>query len=87
MRERQGLLWLYGSGPVRLEVSAIAETPAALWVDGRLVDETQVSGLDALEGELDGEGWHALVLEIPRLLDAEPPQGLTLAAAMLAPAL
>ena len=86
MRERQGLLWLYGSGPVRLEVSAIAETPAALWVDGRLVDETQVSGLDALEGELDGEGWHALVLEIPRLLDAEPPQGLTLAAATLAPA-
>ena len=87
MRERQGLLWLYGSGPVRLEVSAIAETPAALWVDGRLVDETQVSGLDALEGELDGEGWHALVLEIPRLLDAEPPEGLTLTAAALAPAL
>jgi hypothetical protein len=86
MRERQGLLWLYGSGPVRLEVSAIAETPAALWVDGRLVDETQVSGVDALEGELDGEGWHALVLEIPRLLDAEPPEGLTLTAAALAPA-
>ena len=87
MRERQGLLWLYGSGPVRLEVSAIADTPAALWVDGRLVDETQVSGLAALEGELEGEGWHALVLEIPRLLDAEPPQGLTLAAVTLASAL
>ncbi|MGH3060829.1 MAG: hypothetical protein ACRDNA_05375, partial [Gaiellaceae bacterium] len=81
--ERQGLLWLYGAGPVRLEVSAVAETPAALWVDGARVDETLVSGLATLEGELDGEGWHALVLEVPRLLDADPPQGLLLGAIRL----
>ena len=87
MRERQGPLWLYGAGPVRLDVSAVAETPAALWVDGARVDETLVSGLATLEGELDGEGWHALVLEVPRLLDADPPQGLTLTAATLAPTL
>lgn len=31
-----------------------------------------------LEAELDGARWHALVLEIPTLLDAEPPEGLTL---------
>ena len=79
MRERQGPLWLYGAGPVRLDVSAVAETPAALWVDG--------ARLATLEGELDGEGWHALVLEVPRLLDADPPQGLTLTAATLAPTL
>ncbi|MGH3036815.1 MAG: hypothetical protein ACRDMU_06495, partial [Gaiellaceae bacterium] len=83
MRERQGLLWLYGSGPVRLEVSASAATPAALWVDGAPADETQVSGSASLDGELDGEGWHALVLEIPRLLDAEPPEGLRLGAIRL----
>jgi hypothetical protein len=83
MRERQGLLWLHGSGTVRLEVSALAETPAALWVDGARVDETLVSGLATLEGELDGERWHALVLEVPQLLDAEPPQGLVLGAIRL----
>jgi hypothetical protein len=83
MRERQGLLWFHGSGPVRLEVSAIAETPAALWVDGRLVDEAQVAGTATLEAELDGERWHAVVLEIPRLLDAEPREGLLLGAIRL----
>jgi hypothetical protein len=83
MRERQGPLWLHGSGPVRLEVSARAETPAALWVDGRLVDEAQVAGTATLEAELVGERWHAVVLEIPRLLDAEPPEGLVLGAIRL----
>ena len=82
MRERQGPLWLYGSGPVRLEVSASAETPAALWVDGARADETlvSVSGTASLEAELAGEGWHALVLEVPRLLDTEPPEALRLEA-------
>jgi hypothetical protein len=80
MRERQGLLWLHGSGPVRLEVSARADTPAALWVDGALVDETHVAGTATLEGELEGERWHAVVLEVPRLLDTEPPEGLVLEA-------
>ncbi len=83
MRERQGLLWLYGSGTVQLDVSAIAETPAALWVDGVRVDETVVAGTARLEAELDGERWHALVLEIPRLLDADPPRGLMLGAIRL----
>jgi hypothetical protein len=78
MRERQGPLWLHGSGVVQLQVSASAETPATLLIDGRRVDETRVSGTTTLEGELDGKRWHALVLEMPRLLDAEPPEGLTL---------
>ena len=83
MRERQGLLWLHGSGTVELDVSAIGETPAALWVDGARVDETVVAGSATLEAELDGERWHALVLEIPRLLDADPPRGLLLGAIRL----
>ena len=83
MRERQGPLWLHGSGTARLEVSAIAVTSARLWVDGVVGDETRVEGTASLEAELDGEGWHALVLEVPRLLDAEPPQGLMLGAIRL----
>jgi hypothetical protein len=83
MRERQGLLWLHGSGSMQLDVSASAATPAALWVDGRLADETQVSGLATLEAELEGAGWHAIVLEIPRLLDTAPPEGLLLGAIRL----
>ena len=60
-----------------------AGLPAALWVDGARVDETVVAGSATLEAELDGERWHALVLEIPRLLDADPPRGLLLGAIRL----
>ena len=78
MDERQGPLWVYGSGPIRLTVSAIAETPATLWVDGEQADSQPVSGPTVLAGELGGEGWHALVLEVPELLSTRPPQGLEL---------
>ena len=76
--ERQGPFWIYGSGRLRLTVSAIAETPATLWVDGDRADVEQVDGTATLEGELQGEGWHALVLEVPELLSTAPPQGLEL---------
>jgi hypothetical protein len=78
MKERQAPFWLYGSGAVQLEVSAPAPTPAVLWVDGVRVDRTTVSREATLNAELEGEGWHALVLEVPRLLDTTPPQGLRL---------
>ncbi|HXV94969.1 MAG TPA: hypothetical protein VD695_00325 [Gaiellaceae bacterium] len=82
--ERQGPFWLYGSGPLRLTVSAIAETPVTLWVDGERADVELVDGTGTLEGELAGEGWHALVLEIPDLLGTAPPQGLELEAVAFA---
>ena len=63
---------------MQLEVSAPAPTPAVLWVDGVRVDRTTVSREETLNAELEGEGWHALVLEVPRLLDTTPPQGLRL---------
>jgi hypothetical protein len=78
MKERQAPLWLYGSGAVQLEVSAPAPTPAVLWVDGVRVDRTTVSREATLDAELEGDGWHALVLEVPSLLDTTPPQGLRL---------
>ena len=78
--ERQGAFWVYGSGPVKLTVNAIAETPATLWVDGERADTGLVSGPTELEGDLAGEGWHALVLEVPALLSTAPPQGVELVA-------
>ncbi|MGH3023926.1 MAG: hypothetical protein ACRDNI_09745, partial [Gaiellaceae bacterium] len=77
MRERQGPLWLYGDGPVQLDVTAAAETPASLWLNGRRVDETVVSGPANLSGTLEG-GWNAVVLEVPALIAGNPPNGLRL---------
>jgi hypothetical protein len=84
MNERQGPFWVYGSGRLRLAVSAIARTPAALWVDGALVERTLVAERATLQAELAGDGWHAVVLEVPELLDASPPQGLELIAVAFA---
>jgi hypothetical protein len=84
MDERQGPFWIHGAGPVRLTVSAIAETPATLWVDGERADVELVDGSVTLEGRLEGEGWHAIVLEVPELLDTAPPQGLELEAVTFA---
>jgi hypothetical protein len=78
MNERQGPFWVYGSGRLQLAVSAVAETPAALWVDGALAERAVVARSAAFEAELDGDGWHAVVLEVPELLDTSPPQGLRL---------
>ncbi len=36
------------------------------------------------EAELAGEGWHAVVLEVPELLATDPPQGLELESIVLA---
>ena len=78
MKERQAPFWLYGSGPVQLEVSSPAPTPATLWADGVRVDRALVSDRTTLSADLEGGGWHALVLEVPRLLETTPPQGLRL---------
>ncbi len=86
MDERQGPFWVYGSGTLRLTVSASSETPASLWVDGAKVDRTVVSEPVTLEAELVGEGWHAIVLEVPTLLSTSPPEGLHLNRLALAPA-
>jgi hypothetical protein len=78
MDERQAPFWVYGAGTLRLRVSAPAETPASLWLDGDLVDRIQVDGTATVEAELAGDRWHALVLEVPQLLETTPPQGLEL---------
>ena len=78
MDERQAPFWMHGAGTLRLEVSAPDPTPATFWVDGEVVDRAQVAGRATFEAELAGAGWHAVVLEVPRLLDTAPPRGLEL---------
>jgi hypothetical protein len=85
MDERQAPFWIHGAGTLRLEVSTIAETPATLWVDGEVADRSRVTGRAELEAELEGDGWHAVVLEVPELLATAPPQGLRLDRLFLAP--
>jgi hypothetical protein len=53
-------------------------------VDGALAERALVAERATLDAELDGEGWHAVVLEVPELVDATPPQGLELIAVALA---
>ena len=78
MDERQGPFWVYGTGTLQLVVSSPDETPATFWVDGEVVDRARVAGRATFEAELAGTGWHAVVLEVPRLLETTPPRGLEL---------
>jgi hypothetical protein len=84
MSERQGPFWVHGAGMLRLEVGAPERTPAALWIDGAPVAREVVDGRATLEGELVGDGWHAVVLEVPELLETTPPQGLELESLVVA---
>jgi hypothetical protein len=85
MDERQAPFWIYGTGALRLSVSAIAETPATLWVDGEIVDRSVVADKATFAAQLEGERWHAVVLEVPELLPTAPPEGLRLDGLVLAP--
>lgn len=78
MDERQGPFWIHGEGSLALGVTAAAETPATLWIDGVVADRQRVDRSATLRGELVGAGWHAVVLEVPELLDTRPPEGLRL---------
>jgi hypothetical protein len=78
MVERQAPLWIYGSGSLALAVSTPAPLDATLWVDGERLGAVAVSEEVTLEAELKGRRWHAVVVEIPELLDTSPPRGLRL---------
>jgi hypothetical protein len=84
MDERQAPFWIYGAGALRLTVGTSSRTRATLWADGARVDGGLVSGTATFEAELVGDRWHAVVLEIPELLDLAPPQGLRLDGLVLA---
>ena len=83
MKERQAPLWVYGSGTLALTVSAPEQMRAQIWVDGQVRENVSVSGSTALTTALEGERWHAVVLEVPQLLDTRPPRGLRLSSLVL----
>ena len=78
MAERQGPLWIFGSGTLELAVSTPAALEVGLWVDGERRPDVLVSDAATLTAELEGERWHAVVVEIPELLPSNPPRGLRL---------
>jgi hypothetical protein len=84
MDERQAPFWVHGEGTLRLGVSSVEETPVTIWADGEVVDRIQVDGRAVIETELTGDRWHPIVLEVPRLFETAPPQGLELESLALA---
>ena len=78
MDERQAPIWVFGSGALSLRLGAPEPTQAALWIDGQRAPDTDISGERTLVTELHGERWHSIVVEVPRLLGADEPKGLTL---------
>jgi hypothetical protein len=78
MRQREAALWVYGSGPIALELAGPGSTPATVWVDGELAQRAHIEGRARLELDARGTGWHVLLVRIPELFDAEPPRGLEL---------
>ena len=84
MDERQAPFWVHGKGTLRLGVSSVEETPVTIWADGEVVDRVQVDGRAVIETELAGDRWHPIVLEVPRLFETAPPQGLELESLSLA---
>lgn len=80
MKERDAPLWLYTAEDVSLTLTAPGRTAASIRVDDRPARRFEVDRRVTIEVEIDGEGWHSLVLGVPQLfLDAKPPQGLTIA--------
>jgi hypothetical protein len=83
MEERQAPLWIFGAGTLELRVSTPAPLAAGLWVDGGRLPDAIVRDEETLRVRLEGERWHAVVVEIPELLPTSPPRGLRLRAVTL----
>jgi len=79
MSERQAPFWIYGRGRLELDLAAPGMTAAGVWVDGQKRRTLQVAGAAAVTVRLRGEGWHVVMLEVPKLLGTNPPRGLRLA--------
>jgi hypothetical protein len=79
MLEREGPLWIYGEHTVELELTAPATTTARVWVDGAVVDSPTVARRATVSVDLEGDRWHWVMLEVPRLVGTAVPRGLTIA--------
>jgi hypothetical protein len=78
MDERQAPIWTYGSGTLSLRLGTPEPTRAGLWVDGSRLADVEVADERILVAPLRGERWHSVIVEVPNLVGANPPRGLTL---------
>jgi hypothetical protein len=78
MEEREAPFWVWGEGRRELVLSSPSATWATIWVDGERARTLRVERTTSASIELPGAGWHAVVLELPRLLATQPPRGLRL---------
>ena len=78
MDERQAPFWIYGTGALRLAVSAGAETPATLWVDGEIVDRSVVDGRAASPPSWRASAGTRSCSRCPSSSPTAPPEGLRL---------
>jgi hypothetical protein len=77
MKERDAPLWVYGDADLELELSAPGRTSATVLVDGTRVLHFEVDRAAVLQVPLEGNAWHSVVFEVPRLFtNVKPPQGL-----------
>ncbi len=77
MKERDAPMWIYGDADVELELAAPGRTSALVRVDGERVERFQIDGRMTLVVPLEGDEWHSIVLQVPRLFeDTKPAQGL-----------
>ena len=66
-------------------MALLERLPRHCVVDGEIVDRSVVADRATLAAQLEGERWHAVVLEVPELLPTAPPEGLRLAGLVVTP--
>ena len=70
-------MWIYGDADVEPELAAPGRTSALVRVDGERGESFQIDGRMTLAVPLEGDEWHSIVLQVPRLFEhTKPAQGL-----------
>ena len=79
MKQREAPLWIWGQKSLEFRFTAPGKTPAYLQVDGGPVRRFDVDRTGTTRVQLVGRRWHLLFFQVPKLIGAAPPQGLTIA--------
>jgi hypothetical protein len=80
-------MWVYGDADLEIELAAPGRTAASVRVDGTRTLGFEVDRQVTVQVPLEGDEWHSVVFEVPRLfLGAKPPQGLEITKISFLPA-
>jgi hypothetical protein len=58
-------VWVFGEGPLTLDLHSTQPVAVVLWIDGRRARYLSVNGRARASAELEGRAWHSVVLELP----------------------